>query len=561
MVNQTQPLSPDMSTPAAPSSGLEPGTDINGYRVLELRDEHADMRVYRAQAPADLCLQCGTRATESNARFCEVCGAELLPRDVLLLEPTGEPPTHGPWLALNLPNDPERALLPPLTPLQHNNTPLLVVEETIPGWQSLAELLMSHGTAPDQPASLEDDDALVVAQQAAALLQYLHRNNVALGDVSLAQLLIGPQGRIRVRDVDQMDPLTPAAQRTDLQRLGQTLDEITQQPRTTQRLDTVAAPNQSPETLQAVLALNRAGQLPDAAAWVTALEAVSAQQHALTPLQTIIAAHSDVGQVRELNEDSLLTMHVDMNMTGQPFNVGIYAVADGMGGHAAGEIASSMALQRMARTAAPALVDLLANSSAGVTFDALHTVATQATQAANEAVWNESQRRGNDMGTTLTFALVVGDRCVVGNVGDSRTYMLRDGQIQRVSKDHSLVQRLVDVGQITPDEAYTHPHRNAILRSLGEGATVEVDVFDLRLQAGDAVVCCSDGLWELIRDDRLQAILAGDDAYAAVVAAIDEANRNGGEDNITAVLVRFAAQPTAAVTAHTQTASQGETNV
>jgi protein phosphatase len=270
---------------------------------------------------------------------------------------------------------------------------------------------------------------------------------------------------------------------------------------------------------------------------------VAQHQRAITPLHTTVATQSDVGQVRELNEDSLLTLHLQIDMAGQPLNVGVYAVADGMGGHAAGEIASSMALQRMARMAAPSLIDLLADSAAGVTTDALHTAALQAAQAANEAVWNESQRRGNDMGTTLTFALVVGDRCVVGNVGDSRTYLFRDGQLQRISKDHSLVQRLVDVGQITPDEVYTHPHRNAILRSLGEGASVDVDLFDVRLQAGDALLCCSDGLWELIRDDRLAALLGSSDAQAAVVQAVDEANRNGGEDNITAVLVQFALQP------------------
>ncbi len=557
MSNQTQPLSPDMAAASMPQPALMPGTDIAGYRVLELRDEQPDVRVYRAQAPADLCLQCGTRATETNARFCEVCGAELLPRDVLLLQPTGATPAHGPWLALNLPLAPEHAMLPPLTPLQHNDAQLLAVEETIPGWQSLAELLITHGPAPEQPAALEDNDALLVAQQLASMLHYLHTNNVALGEWGLAQLLIGPQGRLRLRDVNGLEPLTPQNERTDLQRLHQTLDQITQQPRTTQRLD-AAAPPIEPRTLPDVLALARAGTFSNAAAWVAALNAVVSHQRAIAPLHTVVAARSHVGQVRELNEDSLLTLHLDMDMAGQPYNVGIYAVADGMGGHAAGEIASSMALQRMARMAAPALVDLASNSGQGITTDALHTVAAQAAQAANEAVVAESQQRGNDMGTTLTFAVVVGDRCVIGNVGDSRTYLLRDGQLQRISKDHSLVQRLVDMGQITPDEAYSHPHRNAILRSLGERSNVDVDLFDLRLAPGDAVLCCSDGLWEMIRDDRLAALLAADDPQAAVNAAIDEANRNGGEDNITAVLVRFA--PVEAANAgQPQPTTQGET--
>lgn len=543
--NRTQPLTPDMVAPTASNTVLEAGTDIAGYRVLELREAQPQMRVYRAQAPADLCLQCGTRASDTHARFCEVCGAELLPRDVLLLEPTGDTPAHGPWLALHLPPDPEQALLPPLTPLEHNGTHLLAVEETIPGWQSLAELLITHGAAPNQPAALDDNDALAVAQQLAAVINYLHHNNVALGQWGLAQLLIGPQGRLRLRDVNDLEPLTPPTQRSDLEHLQQTLDEITQQPRTTQRLDAATPPPHAPETLQDVLALARANTLADAEAWVAALDAVAHYRQAITPLHTTVAALSDVGQMRELNEDALLTLHLDIQKAGQPLNVGVYAVADGMGGHAAGEIASSMALQRMARMAAPTLVDLLDDDENGLGFEALHTAATQAAQAANEAVWREGQQRGNDMGTTLTFALVVGDRCVIGNVGDSRTYLFHDRQLQRISKDHSLVQRLVDVGQITPDEVYTHPHRNAILRSLGEGASVEVDLFDVRLEAGDAILCCSDGLWELVHDDRLAALFTMD-AQAAVVQAINEANRNGGEDNITAVLVQFAAQPSAA---------------
>jgi protein phosphatase len=532
-------------TEAEPWAGaLEPGTSLAGYTVLEQREEQPDMRVYRAQAPADLCTQCGTRATEPNARFCETCGAELLPRDVLVLEPIGEQPKHGPWLALSLPDDPRQALLPPLTPLQHGDSQLLVVEETIPGWQSLAELLASYGATPDQPAALEDDDALLIARQLADVLAYLHSNKVALGELSLAHLLIGPQGRFRLRDVNDLEPLTPELQRTDLQRLQQTTEEITRLPRTTQKLDSALLNGEQPRSVQDVLALARANQLPDAAAWVAALDAVQQSQRAITPLQTHIAARSDVGQVRELNEDALLTLHLDATMLGRDMNAGLYVVADGMGGHAAGEIASGLAIQSMTVVAAPALIEVLADSANGVSADALRTLATRAASQANDAVYREGQQRGNDMGTTLTFALVVGDRCVVGNVGDSRTYLLRNGQLQRVTRDHSLVQRLVDMGQITPDEVYTHPHRNAILRSLGEHPQVETDLFELRLQPGDALLCCSDGLWEMVRDDRLQEMLTNAEAQAVVEQAVDEANRNGGEDNITAVLIQFAARTT-----------------
>ncbi|CAA9285543.1 MAG: Serine/threonine phosphatase, partial [uncultured Chloroflexia bacterium] len=122
----------------------------------------------------------------------------------------------------------------------------------------------------------------------------------------------------------------------------------------------------------------------------------------------------------------------------------------------------------------------------------------------------------------------------------SRTYLMRGGQLTRISKDHSLVMRLVDIGQITEEEIYTHPHRNAILRSLGEKPEVQTDTFPLRLAPGDALFLCSDGQWEMVHDPRMSEVITTvDDPQAACNQLVDEANANGGEDNITAVLVRF----------------------
>jgi protein phosphatase len=158
----------------------------------------------------------------------------------------------------------------------------------------------------------------------------------------------------------------------------------------------------------------------------------------------------------------------------------------------------------------------------------------------NQYVINEAHARGNDMGTTLTMALVAGDRAVIGNVGDSRTYMYRDGSLRRISKDHSLVMRLVDLGQITEDDIYTHPQRNAVLRSLGDKPDVEVDVFTLRLKPGDALLLCSDGQWEMTHDPEMAEIIkANSDPQAACAALIAAANAAGGDDNITSVLAKF----------------------
>lgn len=154
--------------------------------------------------------------------------------------------------------------------------------------------------------------------------------------------------------------------------------------------------------------------------------------------------------------------------------------------------------------------------------------------------YGAEHREARGMGATVTAALVMDGQAFIANVGDSRTYLLRDGKLQRVTRDHSLVARLVEAGQIEPDEVYDHPSRNLIYRSLGAGhAEVDVDIFDVRMQAGDALLLCSDGLWEMVRDPQLQTIIAeSDDVDTICETLIKAANDNGGEDNITAVLVR-----------------------
>jgi len=151
-----------------------------------------------------------------------------------------------------------------------------------------------------------------------------------------------------------------------------------------------------------------------------------------------------------------------------------------------------------------------------------------------------SQHQTSSSDYTNAMALVAGDRAVIGNVGDSRTYIYREGKLRRVSKDHSLVMRLVELGQITEQDIYTHPQRNAVLRSLGDKSDVEIDLFTERLRPGDALFLCCDGQWEMTHDPQMAEIIAAnEDPQAACAALIVAANAAGGDDNITAVLVKF----------------------
>jgi protein phosphatase len=138
------------------------------------------------------------------------------------------------------------------------------------------------------------------------------------------------------------------------------------------------------------------------------------------------------------------------------------------------------------------------------------------------------------------MALVVGDRATIANVGDSRTYLYRDGKLKRVTRDHSLVMRLVELGQIEDKDIYTHPQRNAVLRSLGDKPDLEIDIFSARLYSGDVLLLCSDGQWEMTQDPEMERMIAAHgDPQQACEEFIRAANKAGGEDNVTSVLVRF----------------------
>ena len=250
------------------------------------------------------------------------------------------------------------------------------------------------------------------------------------------------------------------------------------------------------------------------------------------------------GRVRDHNEDSIAKIDYIIDQSGLTEHTGLYIVADGMGGHAAGELASrTTAEQAFRKFIEQQFLPQLKRQTQKLTGvdETLHPheqLLRQLVEAANQIVYQSNQLTQADRGTTITAALVIGKNAFVANVGDSRTYLWRNGRLQQLTEDHSLVYRLYQAGQISRDEIYTHEQKNAIYRSLGDSPTVEVDSYRQTLQRGDSLLLCSDGLWEMVRDDAIAVVVANaPTAQTACDQLIREANLNGGEDNISVVLV------------------------
>jgi PPM family protein phosphatase len=234
----------------------------------------------------------------------------------------------------------------------------------------------------------------------------------------------------------------------------------------------------------------------------------------------VAAGGTDVGRVREGNEDAYLVAD------------SVFAVADGMGGHLAGEIASAKALEPVEELDGKVYAD--AEEAVRALRDAVVTANATVSQMAED----EPLYRG--MGTTLTAVLVEGRRLHVAHVGDSRAYLLRDGTFNQLTDDHTLVQHLIDEGQITREEAATHPQRSIITRAIGVARDVDVDSMTLDLQPGDQILLCSDGLTGVVSDGAIEAALRSDeDEQTIITGLIEQANEGGGPDNITVVVLRY----------------------
>lgn len=250
----------------------------------------------------------------------------------------------------------------------------------------------------------------------------------------------------------------------------------------------------------------------------------------------LVGTAQSTGLERSHNEDALFVMQGNSEGDSSLPDFGLFIVADGMGGHRAGEVASAISIRKVAHRITQETILHLFDDENSAEIPPIQDMVRNALEIANDAVV-EMVPGG---GTTLTVAFLLGNYLTIGHVGDSRAYVISDNGSKVVTRDHSLVERLKELGQLSEDEAESHPQRNVLYRAIGQGANLEIDVVSHPIPANGYMLLCSDGLWGVVPDEDIQSIILNSShPQVACEQLVQAANAGGGPDNITAVLVRF----------------------
>ncbi len=261
----------------------------------------------------------------------------------------------------------------------------------------------------------------------------------------------------------------------------------------------------------------------------------------LADFQTVyrlgVGQGTHIGRMRQTNEDTLLVLHCLTSAGVEIPSLGLLIVADGMGGHLMGEEASTLAAKVAAGVVVgKILVPVLTSQNLDIAKQPILEILAEAATSANTAV----SEMPSDAGTTLTLALILGHSVYVAHVGDTRAYYLDGSGLHQITQDHSLVNRLVELGQISAQEAQVHPQRNFLYRALGQGPELQVDTCFRLLGDGSHLILCSDGLWTSVSEEEIVGVIGTSSSpQEACDRLIDRADEQGGEDDITVVLARI----------------------
>ena len=253
--------------------------------------------------------------------------------------------------------------------------------------------------------------------------------------------------------------------------------------------------------------------------------------------QLVASVGQSIGKQREHNEDSVLALTATISGSAESIPFGFYIVADGMGGHQFGEVASNAAVRIMGGNIMKKFHSYLFNLPTQALQDSLQELMETSITEAHQYV----QREAPGSGTTVTAALVLGQQVTIAHVGDSRAYSVYpDGRVDPITRDHSLVKRLEELGHLSKDEAATFPHRNVLIRALGQGEALEADIFTVPFPQSGYLMICSDGLWGVIDEKEIyRAIVEAPNLHRACQNMVEAANAAGGPDNITVILAQM----------------------
>jgi len=253
--------------------------------------------------------------------------------------------------------------------------------------------------------------------------------------------------------------------------------------------------------------------------------------------QLIASVGQSVGKQRDHNEDSVLALTSTMSGSTEGIPFGLYIVADGMGGHQFGEVASNAAIRIMGGNVTKKFHSYLYSLPTQTLQDSLQEVMEASILEAHQYV----QREAPGSGTTVTAALVLGQQVTIAHVGDSRAYAVHpDGRMEVITRDHSLVKRLEELGHLSKDEAENFPHRNVLIRALGQGESLEADIFTVPFPQPGYLMICSDGLWGVLNEgDVFRMINDAPNLHRACQNLVEAANAAGGPDNITVILAQM----------------------
>ena len=491
-----------MSEPRPPH--FPPGTAIGEHYTVEGIVRLAEGRMFylandhRPDKATRKCWECGHADTARSEQRCASCGAASRDRRYLVSSRwvTAEFEAYEAFFALGLKHP---GLASPIDVFRVNDQLLSVIPYE------------NEGLMLDEPSPLSNQRTLDIGQRLAGVLAFLRRHGVRLRHVTRANLLVWPDNTVRLFDLDVAEVREGAVAEGD---------ELVSVAQLLRRYCDVES-----DELALFLAAAEAGDHANPAAFGRAVEERFDRFGDVT-YRPLLGANSDVGLSRQLNEDN-------WGWRKLASGANLYVVADGMGGHDSGEVASEIAVQTICKVAVERAGVLSTN------LDSVENLLDEAFQAANNTIKDEAEARGTDMGTTLVSVLVLENRVMfLANVGDSRAYLLRNQSLHQLSRDHSLVAKMVERGRITAEEARNHPHSNILLRTVGTDRDIEIDMFRFELESGDRVLLCTDGLWGEVEDRVMEAILNRyTDPRVASRELIRAAHHGGGKDNITLLVV------------------------